>query len=159
MTFGLTILIAAIVLLLLLYRLWWRWLIKRCPTPVPIVRVYPSDLEQLEQSIGGGLPAILKSAYLDGEILRFDLPIVFRRQGLEYAVAEFFRADAAVNKRVVEWSRMPQDAFVFAGDDFGNYYFVRANDDAVYFCEHEGGECTKDFDSFEQLWNALQSEQ
>jgi hypothetical protein len=156
MLFGLSLLAGSLLLLVLVYRWWWHRLLRQTPTVLPAVQASVSEVEQLESAIGGELPKALKNAYLDGSVTRIALPTKFERQGHEHVVDRFFRLDAQAKDRLVEWDEIPEAAFIFAEDDFGNYYFVKANDNAIYYWDHDGGDITKVFEAAEEFWNLVQ---
>jgi len=158
MVIGLSLLAGSICLLVICYNLWWCWLMNQIPKSSPAIQVSVSTMEQLERSIGGSLPSILKSAYLDGSVTRLALPTVFQWRDSEYCINQLIRADAQANRQLTKFHLIPQTAFIFAADDFGNYYFVKANDNAVYFWDHDlGGEVTEIFESAEDFWKFLQA--
>jgi hypothetical protein len=156
MVFGLGALAGSFGLLVLGYRWWWRRLKRRQVISTAATDASDFAIEDLERSIGGKLPVILRNAYLDGSITRLLLPITFQWESTEYAIVGFILADARANERLATSTRITGGAFVFAEDDFGNYYFVKGNDNAVYFWDHElGGDITKILGSIEDLWKVL----
>ncbi len=155
--FGLSALAIILWLLIVCYRWWWHRLSSQVPEALQAIQASASAIEQLEQSIGGTLPNVLKTAYLDGTVTRVKLPKVFKWDDSEYSVDQFFQADARANRKRTEWGQIPAEAFIFAEDDFGNEYFVKANDNAVYFWAHDlDGDVAKIFDSADDFWKLLQ---
>lgn len=155
MVFGMGALVGSFGLLALSYRWWWRRLKRHqaIPTVAPAASDYA--VEDLERSIGGKLPVVLRNAYLNGSITRLVLPITFQWGSTEYVIVRFILADAASNERLVASAGIAGGAFVFAEDDFGNYYFVKPGDDAVYFWDHDLGEIERLTGSIDDLWKIL----
>jgi hypothetical protein len=91
------------------------------------------------------------------ELLKSSYPIFLQWQGCEYGIDQFFQADAEQNRNLAEWIRVPRSSFVFATDAFDNYYFVKANDNAIYFWDHNGGDVTIAFESADDFWKVLQT--
>ena len=157
MAFGLAALGVSSCTLLLCYRWWLRWLEKQIPEASPATQASKLAIDQLEQSIGGSLANIIKHAYLDGSVARVQLPKIFQWRGSEYCVNQLIQADAQANRQLVRWHQISQTAFIFAMDDFGNYYFVKANDNAIYFWDYDlCGDTTKIFESADDFWKQLQ---
>lgn len=154
--FGPVVLGISLCLIAFAYFWWWHRLKRRFPTPVSVTQVSASEFDELERSIGGNLPAAMRTAYLDGKVTYLRLPITFQCHGMEFVVVGFISASAQSNKRLVRSIGFREGIFIFASDDFGNYYFLKASEDAIYFWDHDGDDITKLFESTEDFWKALQ---
>lgn len=157
MAFGLIALGVSLCILFLCFRLldrWCHWKVGHIPEPQAASQASISAIDELEQSIGGKLPAILRNAFLDGSITRVPLPVTFSWYEEEYVIVMFIRADAQANKQLADSCAISDKAFIFAMDDMGDYYLVKPDDNVVYCWDEEIG-VIKEFESIEQWWKLL----
>lgn len=113
------------------------------------------QMVELETSIGGKLPQLLRDAYLDGTITRILLPIRFFHEDMNWNIQGFFAVDAVRNPSIARWSGLASNAFVFAGDDAGNFYFIKGGCDAVFYRDHRRGKVIEVFASIQELWRRM----
>jgi hypothetical protein len=118
-------------------------------------KVSLAEVDQLEISIGGKLHKTLKEAYLDGTISSMPVPAKFYINKFEYVITHFIQLDAEANGRLLTSIHVPTNAFVFAADDFGNFYFVLADRDSMHFWDHEFGETHAVLESLAELWSLM----
>lgn len=114
-----------------------------------------AQMLELELSIGGQLPQLLRDVYLDGTITRILLPIKFFHEDMNWNIQGFFAADAVRNPSIARWCGLASNAFVFAGDDAGNFYFIKGGCDAVFYRDHRRGKVIEVFASFQGLWRRM----
>ena len=142
---------------LVAYIAWWRRSKKRLlgasgrESAKPVTT---ENIQDLERTIGGTLPVTLKEAYRTGSLMSVSLPAIFKVDKAEFAIVQFMQIDRELNKMLTDLTQAGANAFVFAADDFGNYYFVRANDEGLYFLDHELG-IQLIFESVTNLWRLL----
>ena len=143
--------------MLLAYLVWWRHVkLQFAKATWNSLTRQASDQEivDLERSIGGALPETIIAAYQNGSLLNITLPAVFSVKASEFTIAKFAAPYPESNKAILTTTQIDEDAFVFAIDDFGNYYFLRANDHSLYFWDHELG-IDLILESVEMLWSLL----
>ena len=116
--------------------------------------VTTEKIQDLERALGGLLPVTLKEVYRTGRLMSISLPAIFKVDKAEFAIVQFMQVDRDLNKVLTDLTQTGENAFVFAADDFGNYYFVRANDESLYFWDHELG-IELIFESVANLWRLL----
>lgn len=162
MTLGCVAFALALAALYGVYRLLMHSLLSHAPEPALAGKATPAAVEDLENAIGGRLPQSLRDAYLAGQVAQVKVPSTFRPTLLhlgsaddEERIASFTAASAAANETLRRNLGLSEDAFVFASNDFGNFYFVRGGDSAVYFWDHETGNCVKCCEAFDDLWTQL----
>ncbi len=147
----------AVIALLIWYVIWWHRLkssFSNGHLSKSSILTSTDQIEELERSLGGILPKSLREAYRTGRLATLTLPAIFKVKEGEFAIAEFMAADRESNQKRIYETQTGADAFIFASDDFGNYYFVRANEPTLYFWDHElGTEIV--FESIENLWSLL----
>ncbi len=74
----------------------------------------------------------------------------------EARIAEFYAANAASNRTSLTDTRLPNTAFIFARDDFGNLFYLCTDKEGVYYWDHElEGDGDIIFKSFDDFWKAL----
>jgi hypothetical protein len=157
MTFGLAALGTSLCVLCLCYSLWWRRTLSQFPELVPASKASASLIDELERSMGGSLPAVLRAAYLDGSIEHIHSPMTVQCRGMECAITGFIAAGAESNERLVESCGISKAAFIFATDHFGNYYFVKPTNNAIYYWDHDGGDISQVVESADEFWKALRT--
>jgi len=114
------------------------------------------DIAAIERALGGKLPDALRIAYVNGALQRLNLPITFKLDAVKYIVAEFHDPlEILANDKRVAAARLPDKAFVFASDDFGNDYFIKADGNGVYFWEHDGDGAPYPICAFNEFWKKI----
>ena len=142
---------------LIAYIAWWRRSKKRLLRTSGRELAKPvttEKIQDLERALGGTLPVALKEVYRTGGLMSIALPAIFKVDEAEFAIVQFMQIDRGLNKILTDLTQAGANAFVFAADDFGNYYFVRANDEGLYFWDHELG-IQLIFESVTNLWRLL----
>jgi hypothetical protein len=152
---GVILVILSLAVLFILYKTYMRRALPRFPELQSAAKTPASVLEELERSIGGRIPEILRQVYLDGRIAMVKLPKVLEHPDGEECIAQIFSADARANAMLAQYCGLSANVFMFAADDFGNYYFVAANQPTVYFFDHDLGEAFTLFETADQFWRML----